>query len=183
MVYSIFDGKDLEQLINLGNNLMLETLINNNKVIRRRLLKEREIINYSELIDDAVLEVKHHYFARWKQASNYVERGNYISMLDHYLSIDSILEINEEVWVGIDWTINNNSSTLSKKLNCHKKLKPAHNKLGLDYSLVLLVKNSSLITEENAAQLLFKILKRVDNKVSQLDFKGGLLIDIKELIK
>lgn len=182
MVYSIFDGKDFEQLIKLGNKIMLELLTKQNRFIKRKLLTDREIISYGSLIEDGVKETKKHNFARWKQASNYVDQGNYLSMLDHYLAIDSILELNNETWIGIDWTINNNSSNLLTKLEVHRLLKPSHKKLGLDKSVVVLINNSALITEDNAAPLLFKILKIIEIKVSSFDFKGGISIDIKKLV-
>lgn len=182
MVYSIFDGKDLEQLITLGNSKMLKLLTKQNQLIRRRLLTNKEIISYSSLIDDGVKQVKTHNFARWKQASNYVEQGNYLSMLDYFLAIDDILEINEEIWVGIDWTINNNSSSLLNKIEAHNKLKPAHKKLGLNKSIVVLINNSILIDEENSPFLLFKILKLIEQKVTLFNFKGGLSLDIKKLL-
>lgn len=182
MVYYICDGLEFEKIIVKGNKKMIAILTKQNKQIKRKLMTQKEIISYSSLIEDSIKEVKLHYFARWKQASNYVEEGNYLSMLDHYLAIDNILEINEEVWVGIDWTLNNNRFDLLKKLEVHKKLRPAYKKLGLNKSIVVLINNSILINEDNAPKLLFKILKLIEQKISSVDFKGGISVDIKKLL-
>lgn len=170
-------------LINEAHKSMIRRLIKVGSKIQYRVLKDSEYFDNREMIEESIEHLRETNPSRYKSAKRFALEGDYKNMADHYLAIDDVLAIDEtKMWVGIDWTLNTNSSSLLQKIEKHKSLKRCHHLMGLDKSVVVLVLNVDSIQKGSETKFLYKALKLIAKEVCKKNFLGGMTIDAKDLV-
>lgn len=178
-----YNGDYLESLIKNGNKVMIKKLIAKGTKIDYELLNAEAIHDMRDEIDSAILKLKSIKYKHFKAAKWHAVETDYESKMDHYLAIDNILKDNiKDEYIGIDWTVKPGQHLLDK-IDKHKWMKPCHNEMYLDKTVVVYVYNADTIPENKTAKFVFRALKCIAKEVNKKDFQGGMTIDAKEIMK
>ena len=167
----------LIDLIHQGNSMLTSSKLS--------LLRDRDYIDEEEFIDAGIAVLKQLNYKHWKAAKQY--SGTMPKdKLDHYLAIDDLLldeRSNDEVYIGIDWTLNKRS--VVQKIEKHKWMKRAHRAANIDHTCVVHVSNEEVLElydDATKASVLYRVLEKVANEVIKPNFLGAVAVDIKDLV-
>lgn len=179
-----YNGDYLEDLLDKGNTIMIKRLIEKGSKVKRRFLNHAEINDLRDRIDEALDYLKESDPQRYRTAKKYQKGYNREEILDLYFAIDNIIhDFDNDRIIGVDWTTNKDTYDLLKKIDNHRKLDHCHWLLNLDVSVVVLVINEDAIPKNKTAKFVAKVLHRICKEVGKKDFKGGITIDARELMK
>lgn len=180
MTYSNYAGNYLEGLVWSAKESM--NSIKKYKTFNLSLLQTKDIVTMEKVINSACDKVKELDFYRYKNARKY-SKNTIVSKLDHFLAIDDILYNDEDnITIGIDWTVNLNS--INDKAIKHCELKEAINTV-VDCTCVVGVSYEDALDNldgANLAKAIYKLLKIINKSVKSKKFKGYILVDARDLI-
>jgi hypothetical protein len=180
-MYNNYNGDYLEGFISKAKGYMSNS--KKYRSFRFKLLNNNDMKSMFSELSKSLDILREDDFFHYKTSRKYANLKDAKDIFDKCFATDDILYDEElNVSISIDWTCS--KYKIQEKVEKHNMLNRAISNI-CEYQIVVCTENIDLwdtLDECDLAKSVYKILKLISTKVSEKDYAGYIIIDIKDII-